>query len=371
MAPAGPHETRPLPDAAMTGTAQSGAPTPCIAPSIAALTAGATARQQVYPSDARSGSRFERVLIQSRPYFLKVVSYRSDWIMRVTGDRDQRTFRIWQAGLLHRFPPEIDHTVMAMARDGEGLDAEIGILMRDVGDRLVPPGDAPITAQLHARFIDHLAALCVAFRGWHDHLGLTTMTERVRFFAPGTIAGELAGPEPDRVVHLASQGWVRLNELAPELATLVTAVQQRPEPLMAALAQTPVSFLHGDWKMGNLGEHPDGRTILVDCAYPGSGPPCWELMWYLALNRARIPVGKAEVIAQFRNALAGRGWDTEEWFDRQLLLCQLAMISTFGWEKALGAADPVGAAELDWWQQRALLAADELDVAAPGWRKLR
>jgi hypothetical protein len=153
--------------------------------------------------------------------------------------------------------------------------------------------------------------------------------------------------------------------------TLVTAIQQRPGPLTAALAQTPVTFLHGDWKMGNLGEHPDGRTILVDCAYPGSGPPCWDLMWYLALNRARLPVAKAEVIAQFRAALERRGWDTEGWFGRQLALCQLGMISTFGWEKALGAGDPAGAAELDWWQQRALAAARELAASAPGWRDLR
>ena len=171
-----------------------------------------------------------------------------------------------------------------------------------------------------------------------------------------------------RTLLMVQAGDARLRELAPELAALVTAVQQRPEPLTAALAQTPVTFLHGDWKMGNLGAHPDGRTILVDCAYPGSGPPCWDLMWYLALNRARLPVAKTEVIAQFRAALDRRGWDTGGWFDHQLALCQLGMIVTFGWEKALGAGDPAGAAELDWWQHRALTAARQLDTAAPGWR---
>jgi hypothetical protein len=348
----------------MTCTA---APVPRIAPSIAALTAGATVRELVHPVDARSGSHFERVIIDGQQYFLKVLGYRTDWIMRMTGDRDQRTFRIWQAGLLHQFPVEIDHTVVAMARDGDGLDAELGILMRDVGDRLVPPGDDLIPADTHARFVEHLAALCVAFRGWRDDLGLTTMTDRIRFFATDAIARELAGPAPEVVLRLADQGWARLRELAPELAALAAAVQQYPGALTTALAGTPVSFLHGDWKLGNLGEHQDGRTILVDCAYPGSGPPCWDLMWYLALNRARLPVEKAEVIAQFRAALASRGWNTDAWFDRQLALCQLAMISTFGWEKALGAGNPVGDAELDWWQQRALAAARELDDASPGW----
>ena len=51
----------------MTGTVEAAALIPRIAPSVAALTAGATGRQQVYPADARSGSRFERVLIDSQP----------------------------------------------------------------------------------------------------------------------------------------------------------------------------------------------------------------------------------------------------------------------------------------------------------------
>jgi len=236
----------------------------CSRPATALQRSCRLGREPVQPIDARSGSHFERVLIDGQPHFLKVLGYRTDWIMRVTGDRDQRTFRIWQAGLLHRFPAEIDHTVVAMARDGDGLDAELGILMRDVGE-------------------------------WLAHRRRTAASR---------------GPD------------------------------------------------HG--------EHPDGRTILVDCAYPGSGPPCWDLVWYLALNRARLPVEKAEVIAQFRAALDRRGWDTDGWFDQQLALCQLAMISAFGWERALGAGDAAGDAELDWWQQRALAAARGLDEAAPG-----
>jgi aminoglycoside phosphotransferase (APT) family kinase protein len=152
------------------------------------------------------------------------------------------------------------------------------------------------------------------------------------------------------------------------LSGLARLLHDRPEVVTGPLAATPRTFLHGDWKMGNLGEHADGRTILVDCAYPGSGPPCWDLMWYVALNRARLPVEKAEVIAQFRAALARRGWDCDGWFDQQLALCQLAMISAFGWEKALGAGNPAGDAELAWWQQRALAAVTGLDEAAPGWR---
>jgi aminoglycoside phosphotransferase (APT) family kinase protein len=84
-------------------------------------------------------------------------------------------------------------------------------------------------------------------------------------------------------------------------------VQDSPAIVTTPLAETPVTFLHGDWKLGNLGNHPDGRTILLDWAYPGSGPPCWDLCWYLALNAARLPESKESTIARFRSALDGRG----------------------------------------------------------------
>ena len=69
------------------------------------------------------------------------------------------------------------------------------------------------------------------------------------------------------------------------------------------MSDTPTTFLQGDWKMGNLGSHPDGRTVLLDWAYPGAGPACWDLAWFLALNRARPPMSKEDTINEFRGAL--------------------------------------------------------------------
>ena len=124
-------------------------------------------------------------------------------------------------------------------------------------------------------------------------------------------------------------------------------IHARPEILTEPLAATPRTFLHGDWKMGNLGAHLDGRTILLDWAYPGAGPVCWDLCWYLALNQARLPEPKEAVIGRFQAALEERGIDTGGWWERQLDLCTIGIMATFGWEKALGDAD-----ELAWWQDR-------------------
>jgi len=93
--------------------------------------------------------------------------------------------------------------------------------------------------------------------------------------------------------------------------------------------------------------------VLLDWAYPGEGPVCHELAWYLSLNRARIPRGhtKESTIDDFRAALERHGIATAGWWDRQLTLCLTGALVQFGWEKAFGDDD-----ELNWW----------IDAARPG-----
>lgn len=322
---------------------------PRIAGTVAELLGQVDARDEVHPADARSGSIFEHVRIGPERYFLKCVSRSGDWIMRVTGDDVYRTFAIWRAGVMDAVPDCIDHAVVGMALEGSGDDAVLGIVMRDVGEHLVPPGDGMLSVEQSLRFIDHLAALSARFWGWQDRIGLITMPQRFRFFAPQTLVPELARPDTDVTITVAAHGWDRLAELAPREHALLTEVHRRPEPLVAALAATPATFLQGDWKLGNLGSHPDGRTILLDWAMPGSGPACWDLAWFLALNRVRLPVPRADMIEEFRSALHRYAVVTEGWFDRQLQLCLFAMAVTMGWEKALDGEGE----ELAWWLEQA------------------
>jgi hypothetical protein len=265
--------------------------------------------------------------------------------MRVTGDHVHRPYLVWQAGIMGQVPGCIDHAVVAMELDGSGDQAVLTVLMRDIGEHLVPPGDTMVPARQHASFIAHLAALSARFWGWQDNIGLTTMAQRLRIFAPGNIAAELAAAQVPPPVAAAAAGWRALPGRSPLLARVARLAHHRPELITAPLARTPRTFLHGDWKMGNLGTHPDGRTILLDWAYPGSGPACWDLCWYLALNRARLPESKEATISRFRSALERHGIETDGWFERQLDLCVVAIMVTFGWEKALGDED-----ELRWWE---------------------
>jgi hypothetical protein len=323
--------------------------------------ARASSRVSVRPDDGKSTSTFERVTVDGQRFFLKQLSPASDWIMRVTGDHVHRPYLVWRAGIMDRVPASIDHTVVAMEVSGEGDDAVLSMLMRDVGPHLVPEGNTIVPEAQHDGFMDHLAELSATFWDWRDSVGgLTSMAERIRFFDAPNVARELAVVDPPGTIVAADAGWRALAGRSPALTAVARAVHDDPGILTGPLDATPVTFLHGDWKMGNLGSHPGGRTILLDWAYPGSGPPCWDLCWYLALNRSRLPESKEAAVTRARDALERHGVDTSAWFDTQLALCLVAIMATFGWEKALGDE-----AELRWWEHQVVGAVRRLDLDLP------
>ena len=206
-----------------------------IASSREELLAGAERREVVTRDDGKSGSVFELVTIDGQRYFAKTLGYRTDWIMRVTGDRDLRPLKIWRAGIMSGAPAEVDHAIVGMAADGENEDALLTVLMRDIGEHLIPEGDTVIPLPTHERLIDGLAALSARYWGWQDDISLTTIEERLRFFAPDNIAAEAAVDDPPAPIAVAMQGWPRVAELDPALAELLAAIHATPTPLADAM----------------------------------------------------------------------------------------------------------------------------------------
>jgi hypothetical protein len=322
---------------------------PWTAGSLDELIAGATDRTPLRPEDSRSGATFERLTINGQAHFLKLLSADTDWIMRCTGNTTNWEFKVWNAGIYHRAPDVIDHAMVGMALEGTGSSARLAQLMTDRGDDLVEPGDCLLPIEQHRRFIDHMASFHATFMGWRDDLGLQDLGRRFLFFAPEKIAQELLVDEVPGPVAVAHQGWAMLPERAPRLNSLVAEIHAHPDDLAASLRTTPGTFVAGDWKLGNVGSRTDGRTVLLDWAYPGEAPPCWDLVWYLALNRARLPESKEQTIASYRSRLEHHGVDTAGWWDRQLGLSMVGIAATFAWEKAVGEPS-----ELAWWEAAAL-----------------
>ncbi|MEY2472779.1 MAG: hypothetical protein QOK28_2108 [Actinomycetota bacterium] len=316
---------------------------PRIASSIGELVAGATDRVAINPEDGKSGNSYELLTIDGARYFLKILSYDADWIMRCTGNTEHWEYKVWEAGLYDRCPIEIDHAMVGMALEGD-LQAQ---LMRDISASLVPEGDAPVTLEQHDAFMDHMAAFHVAYWGFEDTVGLSTLEQRMTSFSDENIAREIQAADPPAPIRVGREGWALLPERAPRLAAAVRVARENPSSVADRMRTTPQTFIMGDWKMGNLGYHADTRqTVLVDWAYPGAAPGTWDLMWYLALNRARLPRTKEESIAAYREGLDRRGIDTAPWWDEQLHLGALGVMAMIGWEKAVGDAD-----ELAWWDE--------------------
>ena len=322
-----------------------------VAATIEDLLANAERRDRYQPADTRSPAQFERVLIEGQPHVLKFVHLDDDFAMRSFGDLGCLTRLAWAAGLMDVASDAIDSAVVGVAPGYGRCGWGAAVLMRDVSGELVPHDGGPISEAQHLAFLDHLATLSARMWGWRDDVGLLPYASRWSVTGAATMDVERDRGWPERVPQIAAEGWARFWERAPEdIRGAVRALHHDPAPLVAALQRTPSTFLHGDWKFGNLGTAPDGRTVLIDWAYPGEGPVCHELGWYLALNRSRLPDGhtKETTIADFRATLERHGVDTAGWWERQLALALLGTVVQFGWEKALGDD-----AELAWWCDRA------------------
>jgi phosphotransferase family enzyme len=309
------------------------------------LLARATSREVLAHPDGKSGVLFERLVVDGERLVVKHLHVDDDWIMRATGDVRCRPWLVWRSGLLDRLPASIDHAVVDVCTDLGRNGWGVAIVMRDVSPWLVPEGDDLVDPEQEARLLDHMAELHAAFWGWTDDVGLQPPANRYCYFSSHLTAIEQTAPVP----AIAGQGWARFPEAAPSVADEVLALRDAPWPLVAALGGLPQTFLHGDWKLGNLGSHPDGRTILLDWATPGAGSCLSELCWWLALNTRRLPSGKDANIELYRSSLERHGIDTSSWWDRGLDLALLGALVQFGWEKAFEGPG----AELDWWVDRA------------------
>ncbi len=318
------------------------------AASVEDLLAGATARTPLV-SGGKSHTRLEQVVMGEERLVVKHLHCDDDWTARATGDLSCRPFQVWRSGLLHTLPSCLDHAVVAAAsagRDGWGAV----LVMRDVSPWLVPDGNGVLPLAQHRRFLDHTAALHAAFWDYEDTLGLTPLAHRYLLFGPWLWETEAALASGAVVPELARAGWERFSVVAPRAAALVSSLLEAPWPLVEALERTPATLLHGDLKAANLGSLPDLRTILLDWAFPGRGPACSDLAWYLLINGERLPESPEEAIAAYRRSLAAHGVRIGGWWERQLGLALLGAVVQLGWDLALHGRP----GDLAWWEARAL-----------------
>jgi hypothetical protein len=313
---------------------------------------------------AKSGSRFlmlETNNGQGSRYILKRISPAWDWLVRATDDRLCRSVMLWQHGLFDRMPPEIEHGILACARDGLGW----AILMRDVGAALVPYSRFSVAD--NECFLDAMAALHAAFFETPEltdpTLGLCTLRHVYTMFSPLTGHREAGGPYeiPQRIL----EGWDLVQTLVePDVVNVLQELLDDPKPLCDALGRYPHTLVHGDWRHANQGLLRGERTrvVMLDWQLAAAASPSVELGRYLGVNSALLPVSKETALAYYRRRLAHRLGSrfNESWWRPQLELGLLGGFVQDAWAIALKATQwdiGTGArdrwrADLKWWSEQ-------------------
>jgi hypothetical protein len=311
--------------------------------------------------DSKSGSSILAVETNggAGPRFvLKRISLEADWIMRATEDWRCREVSLWQTGTLDRLPHEIEHAVLAAALDGSGW----ALLMRDVGDTLISWADQPETPLApddNAAVLDSLAALHTSF--WEassvpaTDLGLCSLRNRYTVMSPSSAR---KWQLPYAWPRWLTDGWQQLRDfVTADVAVVLYALLENPEPLCAALRRYPHTLIHGDPRVTNIGliREADAGIVLLDWALAGIGPPGIDLAWYLA--DLIPPTSYDDAVADYRESLARRLGTrfAEDWWLPQLELSLLGCILQFGWaiaeQMSLGYPQMVLHWSLhgDWW----------------------
>jgi len=316
-------------------------------PSLDEMLGELTKRRPFKTADSLSGSRFESAMYQGEPMILKYISVDDDWIMRASGDLHCRQLTLFESGVLDRLPPSIDHATVAVAPFVSSSGHRGGaFLLHDVSASLIPPGRTLIELETHLRFLDHMSDLHAAYWGWDDAVELFPLAHHYVLLTPTMAALEQERASREAVPPAVAQGWTAMRTGRPATYGALVELARDPGPLASALASTPHTLIHADWKLGNLGEHHDGRTVLLDWDRSGAAPATFDLAWYLAVNCDRIPLSKEATIDAYRVALQQRGIDIDGWWHRQLALTLLGAFLMLGWSKT---GDP---GEFAWWEAR-------------------
>lgn len=312
----------------------------------------------------KSGSRLLLVETNSGRgprYVLKRVAVEWDWQMRATGDAHCRAVALWQHGILDRMPSEIEHGVLACARDGQGW----AILMPDIGAQLLPY--TPFSVADHHTILEAMAALHAAFFNsphiTNPALNLCHTGHVYTVFGPETSRRELH--RGDEVPKRVAEGWELFKtQIPPETANIVLDLVNNPRPLVNALARYPYTLAHGDWRHANLGlvRINPPRTILLDWQLAAVAPPGIDLARHLGANSALLPVSKEQTIQEYCRRLARRLGPhfNQSWWEPQLQLSLLGGFVQDGWAIVLKATRwPITAhqrahwqADLQWWSEQ-------------------
>ena len=262
--------------------------------------------------------------------------------------------RSGEAGLYDEVPPEIDHTMVAMALDRTGPAPRLAMLMTDcarrpgAAGRRRTPGRAarPLhrAPGRHARREDRLDATRSGCSSW----SAGSCSSRPRRSPPSSTVPDVPGPIAGRRRGMgpAARALARPRRRRPRRSTRIP----RSSPTRCGRRRRP------SWPAtGSSATSAPGPTAARSCS---TGPTpvrprrAGSSRGTSPSTAAASPRPRRRPSSATGVALESRGVETGDWWDRQLGLCLLGMMATIAWEKAVGDED-----ELAWWTAAAVAGA--------------
>jgi hypothetical protein len=249
-------------------------------------------RQPFSGDGGQSGNTLERVRLEDgRELIHKRVDPSDDWISRATGDNG-RLPAIWRSGLIHRLPPAVDHTMVAVEENDDGWS----VFMRDASERLIPR-ERRLDRAAVAHVLRSMAKAHDAYWG-ESQPDLCSIEDRYHLLSPRTIRREA---ELGKGAESLTKGWEQFAEKVPRsLADVIMPIVESPTLIADPLRTCEQTLIHGDLRMDNLGFTDDGIVLLDWGSMTGFAPPAVEFMWFLGFDALVFDCTRDEVVADFR-----------------------------------------------------------------------
>lgn len=301
-----------------------------------------------------SGSRHYRLQIQlrsgaERHLVLKLIHLERAWTAYRTGDAVGREAALLAEPQLHGIWDVFRCPYLAYAAE----NGELGVLMEDLSEHLLPDVDSPLTEAQEDRLLTALAAMHAHY--WGSHLPQVPWLTSPERLLP--VLSPAAGEEEARrgpslpLFDLVTRGWTeayaRLTDSTIEL------LNRTREDLPRQCAALPRTVIHGDAKVANFALLHERGVAAFDWAWIGAGPCTLDLGWYLAVNAARLSRGKEEVIDRYRDLLQSRLGEAlpDELWERLMRVGILYGAIMLLWAKALGleTGSEGATGEWNWW----------------------
>jgi hypothetical protein len=280
-------------------------------------------------------------------FVLKRTRLDRDWTARRTADRRGREALLVSEPALAAVWEVFACPYVAYAFG----DGEVGLLMNDLTDSLLPDERAPLTAEQEAAILQRLAGLHGRFWGARaPQAGWLSDVEHLVDMLPPSVAGDDAelAMLPPGLRENVPRGWTAaLPRVPAEARTWLTC---SGSACAREWQDLPRTLVHGDVKVANFAILADGGVAAFDWAMAGVGPCSIDLGWYVAVNASRLTAPKEEIIRRYRlllEAELGRALPDSVW-QRLEHAAAVCGARTLLWSKALALESGRDGAEEEW-----------------------